>query len=52
MGAAEVCLFVREGARVAFGDLLESAGRDLELEIRSTGGEALFVPMDVAREED
>ena len=52
MGAAEVRLFVREGARVAFGDLLECEGRALELEIRSTGGEALFVPMDVAKEED
>ncbi len=52
MGAAEVRLFVREGARVAFGDVLESEGKELELEIQRSGSEALFVPMDVSSEED
>ena len=30
MGAAEARLFVGEGARVAFGDILEDEGRRLE----------------------
>ena len=52
MGAAEARLFVREGARVAFGDILEDEGRRLEAEINETGGEALFVRLDVASESD
>lgn len=52
MGAAEVRLFAQEGARVAFGDLLGSEGKDLELEIGATGGEALFITMDVTSEAD
>jgi NAD(P)-dependent dehydrogenase (short-subunit alcohol dehydrogenase family) len=52
MGAVEARLFAKEGAKVAFGDILEDEGRKLEAEIHATGGEALFVRLDVAREGD
>jgi NAD(P)-dependent dehydrogenase (short-subunit alcohol dehydrogenase family) len=52
MGAAEARLFVREGAKVAIGDVLEAEGRQLEAEINETGGEALFVRTDVTSEAD
>jgi 3(or 17)beta-hydroxysteroid dehydrogenase len=52
MGAVEARLFAKEGAKVAIGDILEDEGRKLEAEINATGGEALFVRLDVAREGD
>jgi cyclopentanol dehydrogenase len=50
MGAAEARLFAREGARVAIGDVLADEGRQVVEEISETGGEALFVPLDVTSE--
>ncbi len=47
MGAAEVRLFTAEGASVAFGDVLEDAGNALAEEISASGGQALFLPLDV-----
>jgi NAD(P)-dependent dehydrogenase (short-subunit alcohol dehydrogenase family) len=52
MGAIEARLFAKEGAKVTIGDVLEDEGRKLEAEISATGGEALFVPLDVTREGD
>ena len=52
MGAVEARTFATEGARVAFGDLLDEEGRKLEAEINETGGQALFVHLDVTREAD
>ncbi len=52
MGAVEARLFASEGAKVTLGDILEDEGRKLEAEIHATGGEALFVRLDVAREGD
>ena len=52
MGAVEARMFATEGARVAFGDLLDEEGRKLEAEINETGGQALFVHLDVTREAD
>jgi cyclopentanol dehydrogenase len=52
MGAAEVRLFAREGARVVVGDVLEAAGRTVEAEVGAAGGQAAFVPLDVTREAD
>jgi cyclopentanol dehydrogenase len=52
MGAAEAKMFAREGARVAFGDVLEEEAQKVEAEINETGGEALFVPLDVTSESD
>ncbi len=51
-GAVEVRLFAREGARVVFGDLLDTEGRQLEAEIRGAGGEATYLHLDVTREDD
>ena len=52
MGAAEARLFAREGARVALADVLPEEGKKVEKEINSSGGEAIFVPLDVTREAD
>jgi NAD(P)-dependent dehydrogenase (short-subunit alcohol dehydrogenase family) len=52
MGAVEARLFAKEGAKVTVGDVLEDEGRKLEAEINASGGEALFVRLDVTREAD
>jgi len=52
MGAAEARLFAKEGAKVVMGDVLEAEGQQVEAEINETGGEALFISMDVAKEDD
>ena len=46
---AKAC--VREGARVALIEIDREAGQRAEREIRDAGGEALFVPTDVTRDE-
>jgi NAD(P)-dependent dehydrogenase (short-subunit alcohol dehydrogenase family) len=51
-GAAETRLFVREGARVVFGDVQDDLGKKVEAEIRAAGGEATYVHLDVTREAD
>lgn len=51
-GAAEARMFVREGAKVVFGDILDEEGMKTEAEIRELGGEATFVHLDVTQEED
>ena len=51
IGAAIARLFATEGARVAFGDVLEEEGKRVEAEIQGTGAEALFIPLDVSSEE-
>ena len=50
-GATEAKLFVREGARVVFGDILDSAGKQVEAELRASGGEATYVHLDVTNED-
>ena len=52
MGATEAKMFAREGARVVFGDIREDEGKRVEAEIQESGGDALYVHLDVAREED
>ena len=47
MGAAEVRLFAAEGASVAFGDVLEDEGAALAAEVEASGGQVLFLPLDV-----
>ena len=49
-GATEAKLFIREGAKVVFGDILDEAGKQVETEIRATGGEAIYVHLDVTNE--
>ena len=50
MGAEEALLFAREGAKVVIGDVLEGEGRDVAASI--PGGAAIFVRLDVTKEED
>ncbi len=50
MGAAESKLFAREGAKVAIADIREEDGRKIEAEIAESGGEAIFVSLDVSQE--
>ena len=52
MGAAEVRMFAREGAKVVIGDLLDTEGRQVEAEINETGGECVFVHLDVTQESE
>ncbi len=50
MGAAEAKLFAEEGAKIVIGDILEDEGRRTEAQINESGGECIFVPLDVANE--
>ena len=52
LGAAEVRLFAREGASVVFGDLRDEEGSGVEAEVRSSGGRATYVHLDVTIEDD
>jgi NAD(P)-dependent dehydrogenase (short-subunit alcohol dehydrogenase family) len=52
MGAAEARLFAQEGARVVIGDVLEAEGQQVEADIKASGGSAVFVRLDVTREQD
>lgn len=49
LGESTVRLFVEQGAKVVFGDVLDEAGEALAAEL---GSEVAFVRMDVSREED
>ena len=51
MGATEAKLFANEGAAVAIGDVLEEAGKRTEAESNQSGGQALFVSLDVTSEQ-
>ena len=50
MGAAEARLFASEGAKVVIGDVLEEEGRQTEAQVNESGGECLFVHLDVTSE--
>ena len=52
MGAAEAKIFSREGAKVVIADVLEAEGRQTEAEINETGGDAIFVTLDVTKQAD
>ena len=51
-GACEAKMFCREGAKVVFGDVLDTAGQATEAEIRAAGGEATYVHLNVTSEAD
>ena len=51
-GAAEAQLFVREGAAVVFGDVLDDEGKKVEASIRASGGQATYVHLNVTQEVD
>jgi NAD(P)-dependent dehydrogenase (short-subunit alcohol dehydrogenase family) len=52
MGEVEARLFAAEGARVVIADILENEAQEVVAAITGAGGEALFVRLDVTREED
>ena len=51
MGESAARIFAREGAKVVVADLLEKEGAAVAASIVSTGGEAMFLRMDVSGEE-
>ncbi|MCH9029790.1 MAG: glucose 1-dehydrogenase [Bacteroidetes bacterium] len=51
-GAAEARIFAQEGAKVVIGDVLDAEGTSVAAEIAESGGDALFVHLDVTDEED
>ena len=51
-GGAAAWLFVREGAKVVLGDIDDGAGLKTAAQIRENGGNALFVHLDVTRDQD
>ena len=51
-GAAEAQAFAAAGAKVVFGDILDDEGRAVEAAIRSAGGAAIYVHLDVTNEDD
>ncbi len=52
MGEAEARLFAKEGAKVVVADLAEAEGQQVAAAIGNDGGEALFMRLDVTKEED
>ena len=50
MGATEARMFAQEGAKVVIGDVLEDEGRQTEAAINESGGECVFVRLDVTDE--
>jgi NAD(P)-dependent dehydrogenase (short-subunit alcohol dehydrogenase family) len=50
MGRVASLLFAREGAKVTVADIDPKTGEETVAEIQKTGGEALFVPVNVADE--
>ncbi len=51
-GAAEVMLFVEEGAKVVFGDVRDDEGKQIEAKVQEAGGDAVYLHLDVTSEED
>ena len=50
IGGESAKLMAAAGAKVAIGDVLEERGRQTVREIEASGGQALFVPLDVTTE--
>ena len=51
MGAEECRIFAREGAKVVIADVSEGLGRQVEAEIAESGGDAVFMHLDVTSED-
>ncbi len=51
-GATEGELFAKEGAKVALADILDAEGEAVAARIRADGGEAIYIHLDVASEDD
>src|SRR5262245_50695203 len=52
IGAAHVRVFAAEGAKVVAGDIQEEQGRVVVDAVNKSGGEAIFVRLDVSQEAD
>ena len=52
IGAATAKLLAQEGAAVVLGDVLEKEGQETAAQIVAAGGQATFIPLDVARPEN
>ena len=52
IGAAHARVFAAEGAKLVAGDLQEDKGRAVVEAVNASGGEAVFVHLDVARQAD
>ena len=52
MGAEEVRLFAREGAKVVFGDILDELGQQVEADCRAEDLDVAYTHLDVTSEED
>lgn len=52
IGAAHVRVFVAEGAKVVAGDIQEDLGNSVVDTVNKSGGEAVFVRLDVSKEVD
>ncbi len=52
IGRATAKLFAEEGAKVIVADVQEEAGASVVKEIKDAGGEAVFMKLDVRKEED
>ena len=50
MGAVEARIFAQEGATIVIGDVLVDEGHQVEAEIIESGGECVFVHLDVTDE--
>ncbi|MCY3542548.1 MAG: glucose 1-dehydrogenase [Chloroflexi bacterium] len=52
MGAEECRILAREGAKVVIADVMEDEGRQVEAEIAESGGDAVFMRLDVTDEDN
>ena len=52
MGRVASVAFAREGARIVAAEVAEAAGQETVAQVRSAGGEAIFVRTDVSKERD
>jgi 3(or 17)beta-hydroxysteroid dehydrogenase len=52
IGGETARLMIEAGARVAIGDVLEERGRETVRGLEGAGGEAIYIRLDVTREED
>src|SRR5215472_6779977 len=52
IGAETARLMVQAGAKVAVADVMDERGRETVRGIEAAGGQALYVHLDVTREED
>jgi len=52
IGEADCKLFSKEGAKVVIGDIQVEKGQKLADQINKEGGEAIFVKLDISKEED